>query len=73
LAPDDISFRGEKKMDQVLLRLIDFDAENLEESKVESVKDVLASYRSDGRAGPSLCSGISGLYRDFDQNVTAGQ
>lgn len=42
LSPDDISFRGEKKMDQVILRLVDFDAESLTESTLESVKDILA-------------------------------
>ena len=41
LAPDDITFRGEQKMDKVVLRLIDFDAENLEEIAVRSVKEVL--------------------------------
>ncbi|HDZ15359.1 hypothetical protein LCGC14_1141620 [marine sediment metagenome] len=41
LAPDDISFRGEKKMDEVVLRLVDFDADNLEETTVASVQDVL--------------------------------
>lgn len=42
LSPDDISFRGEKKMDQVILRLVDFDAENLKETNVATVKDILA-------------------------------
>lgn len=42
LSPDDISFRGEKKMDEVVLRLVDFDTENLEETKIASVKDILA-------------------------------
>ena len=41
LAPDDMSFRGEQKMDNVLLRLVDFDADNLEERIVEKVKMVL--------------------------------
>ena len=41
LAPDDISFRGEKKMDEVVLRLVDFDAESLEETTLASVQDAL--------------------------------
>ncbi len=41
LSPDDISFRGEKKMDEVILRLVDFDAENLEETKIKAVEDIL--------------------------------
>ncbi|HZJ21215.1 MAG TPA: magnesium/cobalt transporter CorA [Pricia sp.] len=41
LSPDDISFRGEKKMDEVVLRIIDFDVETLEEHTIESVEKVL--------------------------------
>lgn len=41
LAPDDISFRGEQKMDNVLLRMVDYDAENMQEKVIEKVKAVL--------------------------------
>ncbi len=41
LSPDDISFRGEQKMDKTLLRLIDFDVENLEEIVVENINTLL--------------------------------
>lgn len=41
LAPDDISFRGEKKMDEVVLRLVDYDAEHLKENKITAVTDIL--------------------------------
>ncbi|MGB5428388.1 MAG: magnesium and cobalt transport protein CorA, partial [Eudoraea sp.] len=41
LSPDDISFRGEQKMDKTLLRLIDFDPENLEEKIVEKIDTLL--------------------------------
>ncbi|MGB5608817.1 CorA family divalent cation transporter, partial [Eudoraea sp.] len=44
LSPDDISFRGEQKMDKILLRLIDFDVENLEEKVVEKI-DTLLEYQ----------------------------
>ena len=40
-APDDMFFRGEQKMDEVLLRLVDFDAENLQEKTVEKVRTIL--------------------------------
>ena len=41
LAPDTLYFRGKKKEDKVLLRLIDFDADNLQESPIQTVKEVL--------------------------------
>lgn len=40
LAPDDLIFRGRKKSENVLLRIIDFDAENLTEDDVKSVKEI---------------------------------
>ncbi|WP_452225309.1 magnesium/cobalt transporter CorA [Lacinutrix chionoecetis] len=40
LAPDDLIFRGEKKADKVLLRIIDFDATNLTEDAVKSVREI---------------------------------
>ena len=40
LAPDDLIFRGQKKVDQVLLRIIDFDSKNLTEDDVKSIKEV---------------------------------
>lgn len=45
LAPDDLMFRGEKKSDAVLLRVIDFDAENKEEKVITSIEEV-SPYRS---------------------------
>lgn len=41
LPPDSLYFRGQKKMDKVLLRIIDYDADNLEENAVKKVKEVL--------------------------------
>lgn len=41
MAPDELFFRGEQKTDTVHLRLIDFDAEELEDSAVNTVKEVL--------------------------------
>ncbi|MDA3839695.1 MAG: magnesium and cobalt transport protein CorA, partial [Patescibacteria group bacterium] len=44
LGPDDLKFRGEKKSDAVLLRVIDFDSENKEEKVIKSIEEV-SSYR----------------------------
>ena len=41
LSPDDLIFRGKQKADSVLLRVIDFDADNLEENALDTVTDVL--------------------------------
>ena len=41
LSPDDLSFRGEQKMDEVLLRMVDYDEENLQEVIVEKIETVL--------------------------------
>lgn len=41
LSPDALLFRGKKKIDKVLLRLIDFDASNLEESTIEKIDEAL--------------------------------
>lgn len=40
LSPDDLIFRGQKKIDQVLLRIIDFDSQNLKEDAVKTVREV---------------------------------
>ncbi len=42
LSPDALYFRGNQKIDNILLRLIDFDAENLEESAINTVAEVLS-------------------------------
>jgi len=40
LSPDDLTFRGQKKTEDVLLRLIDFDPDYLIEDKLKSVQDI---------------------------------
>ena len=40
LSPDALIFRGQKKIDQVLLRIIDFDSKNLTEEELKTVKEV---------------------------------
>lgn len=39
-SPDELIFRGDKKIDQVLLRIIDFDANNLNENLLATVKEI---------------------------------
>ena len=40
LSPDELIFRGQKKINQVLLRIIDFDSTNLKEDEVKTVREV---------------------------------
>ena len=40
LAPDELVFRGQQKIEQVILRIIDFDSENLTEDDVKTVKEI---------------------------------
>ncbi|MBI9039316.1 MAG: magnesium/cobalt transporter CorA [Bacteroidales bacterium] len=40
-SPDELQFHGERKIDNVLLRIIDFDANNLKEDAVKTVNEVL--------------------------------
>lgn len=41
LSPDDLLFRGERKVENILLRIIDFDAKSLEEKTIQTVKEVV--------------------------------
>jgi len=41
ISPDELLFRGEQKTDEVLLRIIDFDSNNFEETTINNVVDVL--------------------------------
>ena len=41
ISPDELLLRGEQKIDEVELRIIDFDSNNLEEDKLNNVNDVL--------------------------------
>ncbi|MRT92306.1 magnesium/cobalt transporter CorA [Ancylomarina sp. 16SWW S1-10-2] len=40
ISPDELIFRGDKKINQVLLRIIDFDANNLNEKSIETVNEI---------------------------------
>ena len=39
ISPDELLFRGEKKVDEILLRIIDFDANSLTEETIKSISD----------------------------------
>jgi len=39
ISPDQLLFRGEKKVNEILLRIIDFDANNLKEETIKSISD----------------------------------
>jgi magnesium transporter len=39
LPPDELLFRGEKKVNDIILRVIDFDANNLQEETIKSISD----------------------------------
>lgn len=47
MSPDALYFSGQKKLDNVLLRVIDFDANNLEENAINKVADVLTYQQKD--------------------------
>ncbi|HMR40782.1 MAG TPA: magnesium/cobalt transporter CorA [Ignavibacteria bacterium] len=47
LSPDDLSYRGKQKIGNVLLRIIDFDADNLEEDAVKTVQEVIKYQEKD--------------------------
>ncbi|TFG75496.1 MAG: magnesium/cobalt transporter CorA [Flavobacteriales bacterium] len=42
LSPDDLIFRGKQKSKDVLLRIIDFDSNSMEEKAVDTIKEVLS-------------------------------
>ena len=47
ISPDELMFRGDQKIDEVELRIIDFDSDNLEEDKLNNVSDVLKYQEKD--------------------------
>lgn len=77
-SPDELFFRGKKKMDQVVVRIFDFDAENLTEDLVASVKEI-SKYKEedtvtwlniDGLHNLKLMEEIATVF-DFDSLVMA--
>jgi len=47
ISPDELLFRGEQKTDEVMLRIIDFDSNNIEETTINNVTDVLKYQEKD--------------------------
>jgi len=78
LSPDELLFRGNKKMENVLLRIIDFDANNLEEDAIKNVADALKYQKKDtvtwlnidGLHNPAVMQEIANSFY-FDQLVLA--
>lgn len=78
LAPDDLSFRGEQKMDKVLLRMVDYDAENVQEEIIDKVDTVIKKQKEatvtwfniDGLHDSKVIADIAEGF-DFDQIVLA--
>jgi len=78
LSPDEIYFRGEKKMETVLLRIVDFDVEDLEEKVIEKIDTVLEYekkptvtwFNMDGLHEAKLIEDIAEGF-DFDKLVLA--
>jgi len=70
LSPDALIFRGQKKQEDVLLRLIDFDSENLIEDNLKSVKEIaqfqdkdsITWLNVDGLHNTSIMQDISSLF-----------
>ncbi|MDY0216802.1 MAG: magnesium/cobalt transporter CorA [Bacteroidales bacterium] len=78
LSPDELYFRGDKKMDNVLLRLIDFDANNFEEKLIHNVDDVfkyqdkntVTWFNIDGIHDPEIIEEIANGF-NFDTLILA--
>lgn len=78
LAPDDFLFRGHRKLESVFLRVIDYDSNNLEESAINKVKEVLKYYKKptvtwfnvDGLHNLEIMQEITTAF-DFDKLVMA--
>ena len=59
LSPDELIFRGEAKMDEVFLRIIDFDASNLLEEDIKNLEEAFPFQNKVGNSsakGNQLCA-----------------
>jgi|GEM_PF-3277891 len=71
IAPDDLSFRGDKKINEVLLRIINFDANSLAEETIKTVKEVI-KYQAKDRVirfniiGLHNTGAIEGITQEFN-------
>ena len=79
LAPDSLYFRGQQKIDNVLLRVIDYDCNNHEERDIETVsdalnyqnKDTVTWFNIDGLHNAAIIEEIASAF-NFDNLVLAG-
>jgi magnesium transporter len=77
-SPDQLIFRGDKKINEVLLRIIDFDANSLAEETIKTVKEVLKYqekdtvtwFNIDGLHNTEIIEGIANEF-NFDRMVLA--
>ncbi len=77
-APDDLIFRGQRKQEEVLIRVIDFDANNLREDAVEALHKIKAFQNEktvtwmniDGLHNTLILEEIASVF-DFDRLVIA--
>ena len=78
LAPDELLFRGEQKIEKVLLRVIDYNADDFEEHTLENVAEVEKYAKSDsvtwlnvdGLHSPQIMAEIAKVF-ELDQLVLA--
>lgn len=78
MAPDELLFRGEQKVNDILLRIIDFDANNLTEETIKSISDTLKYKKKDtvtwlnidGLHNPEIMKTIAAEL-NFDQLILA--
>ncbi len=78
-APDDMRFRGEQKMDETLIRLVDYDNDKLVEKVVDKIETILENKKTptvtwlniDGLHDTDILQEI-GVSFDFDKLVLAG-
>jgi magnesium transporter len=77
-SPDELKFHGEQKIDNVLLRVIDFNAKNLEEITLADVDEVVEYkdpntvtwFNVDGLHNPSIMEKIAAAF-DLDHLILA--
>ncbi len=78
IAPDELLFRGEKKINEILLRLIDFDSNSFTEETIKSIsdslkyeaKDTVTWLNVDGLHNPEIMETIASEL-NFDRLVLA--
>jgi len=78
ISPDELWFRGEQKIENALLRIIDFDTTNLEEKNITSVKelekfkekDSITWFNIDGLHNTALMEEIASVF-NLDKIILA--